>query len=127
LADGSFDAVINVEASHQYSCLSRFLDEVARVLRPGGHFLYCDSRRAPAVAAWEAALAEAPLRKILERAIDQECRRGLAANAQRTQEKLARRLPAFVNSLIGYGFGVLDRDLRRAGGFTYRAYCFVKD
>jgi SAM-dependent methyltransferase len=32
--DDSFDAVINVEASHAYPQLSRFLSEVARVLRP---------------------------------------------------------------------------------------------
>lgn len=125
--DESFDAVINVEASHQYSDFPRFLDEVARVLRPGGHFMYADSRRAPAVAAWEAALADAPLRKISERAIERECKRGLAANARRTRERLAHRLPALMNALIGYGFGVLDWDLRRAGGFAYRVYCFVKD
>ena len=126
-ADEAFDAVINVEASHQYPDFPRFLTEVARVLRPEGHFLYADSRRAPAVAAWEAALAGAPLRKIAERAIDEEARRGLAANTRRTQERLGRRLPAFMISLVRYGVGVLDWDLRRAGGFSYRVYCFVKD
>jgi ubiquinone/menaquinone biosynthesis C-methylase UbiE len=40
--DESFDAVINVEASHAYPQLSRFLGEVARVLHPGGHFFYAD-------------------------------------------------------------------------------------
>ena len=43
-ADESFDAVINVEASHGYPDFPRFLAEVARVLRPGGHFLYADFR-----------------------------------------------------------------------------------
>ena len=43
-ADQSFDAVINVEASHHYPRFPRFLAEVARVLRPGGHFLYADFR-----------------------------------------------------------------------------------
>ena len=42
--DQSFDAVINVEASHLYPRFPRFLAEVARVLRPGGHFLYADVR-----------------------------------------------------------------------------------
>jgi SAM-dependent methyltransferase len=35
----TFDAVINVEASHCYPNFPRFLAGVARVLRPGGHFL----------------------------------------------------------------------------------------
>ncbi len=43
-ADQSFDAVINVEASHAYPRFPRFLAEVVRVLRPGGHFLYADFR-----------------------------------------------------------------------------------
>jgi ubiquinone/menaquinone biosynthesis C-methylase UbiE len=125
--DQSFDAVINVEASHQYPHFPRFLAEVARVLRPGGHFLYTDSRRAPVIAEWEAALAESPLRQIAETDIADEAKRGLEANTQRTQEQISRRLPAFVTSLLRYGVGVMDWDLRRAGGFTYRVYCFVKD
>jgi SAM-dependent methyltransferase len=125
--DKSFDAVINVEASHQYPHFPRFLTEVVRVLRPGGHFLYTDSRRAPVIAEWEAALRVAPLRKMSERAIDEEVRRGLAANTQRTQQQISGRLPGFMNSLIRYGVGVLDWDLRRAGGFSYRVYHFVKD
>ena len=125
--DQSFDAVINVEASHQYPHFPRFLEEVARVLRPGGYFLYTDSRRAPVIAKWEAALADAPLRKISERAIDDEAKRGLDANTRRTQQQISGRLPAFISSLIRYGVGVLDWDLRRAGGFSYRVYSFAKD
>ena len=126
-ADQSFDAVINVEASHQYPHFPRFLEEVARVLRPGGYFLYTDSRRAPVIAEWEAALADAPLRKISERAIDEEAKRGLDANTRRTQQQISGRLPALISSLIRYGVGVLDWDLRRAGGFAYRVYSFAKD
>jgi ubiquinone/menaquinone biosynthesis C-methylase UbiE len=123
----SFDAVINVEASHQYPHFPRFLEEVARVLRPGGYFLYTDSRRAPVIAEWEAALADAPLRKISERAIDEEAKRGLDANTRRTQQQISGRLPAFISSLIRCGVGVLDWELRRAGGFSYRVYSFAKD
>ena len=44
LADRSADAVINIESSHCYGSMSRFLAEVKRVLRPGGHFLMADHR-----------------------------------------------------------------------------------
>jgi SAM-dependent methyltransferase len=40
--DGSFDVVINIEASHLYDDRCRFFAEVLRVLRPGGHFCYTD-------------------------------------------------------------------------------------
>ena len=43
-ADGSFDAVLNVESSHCYPNFDRFLGEVSRVLRPGGHLLFADLR-----------------------------------------------------------------------------------
>lgn len=44
LSDASFDAVINIESSHCYENMDRFLAEVARVLRPGGHFFFADLR-----------------------------------------------------------------------------------
>lgn len=40
----SFDVVINVESSHCYSNMQAFVDEVARVLKPGGWFLWADIR-----------------------------------------------------------------------------------
>lgn len=42
--DGQFDDVINVESSHCYGSMPRFLSEVKRVLKPGGHFLFADLR-----------------------------------------------------------------------------------
>jgi ubiquinone/menaquinone biosynthesis C-methylase UbiE len=126
-ADETFDAVINVEASHQYPNFERFLAEVARVLRPGGHFLYADNCRRRWVGMWEAALAEAPMRRIAERVIDEEAMRGLRENTRRSQDLLSRRMPVFLADVISHGFSVLDWDLRRAGGFSYRMYCFTKD
>ena len=45
-AEASFDVVLNVEASNDYGDRPRFFAEVARVLKPGGLFLYTDSFRA---------------------------------------------------------------------------------
>ena len=42
--DCSFDVVMNVESSHCYPDMAQFLDEVHRVLRPGGMFLLTDVR-----------------------------------------------------------------------------------
>jgi ubiquinone/menaquinone biosynthesis C-methylase UbiE len=126
-ADESFDVVINVEASHQYPHFPRFLAEVARVLRPGGYFLYADSRRRRAVTEWEAALADAPMRLISQRSIEKEAMRGLRENTRRSQDLISRRVPVLLLGVIRAGIGVLDWDLRRAGGFSYWVYCFAKD
>ncbi|MFI6097681.1 methyltransferase domain-containing protein [Lentzea sp. NPDC051213] len=40
--DGEFDLVINVESSHNYPDVDLFFHEVARVLKPGGHFSHID-------------------------------------------------------------------------------------
>lgn len=40
--DCEMDIIINVESSHTYPDLSRFLKEVSRVLRPGGYFSHLD-------------------------------------------------------------------------------------
>jgi ubiquinone/menaquinone biosynthesis C-methylase UbiE len=42
LADESCDAVINVESSHSYGNLPKFLSEVRRICRTGGWFLHTD-------------------------------------------------------------------------------------
>ncbi len=42
LRTSSVDAVTNIESSHSYPHIASFYGEVARVLRPGGYFLYTD-------------------------------------------------------------------------------------
>src|SRR2546423_14007135 len=42
--DNSVDAIINLESSHCYGSMTKFLSEVYRVLRPDGHFLFSDHR-----------------------------------------------------------------------------------
>jgi len=42
LADGSCDAVLNVESSHSYGNLPKFLGEVHRICRSGAWFLHTD-------------------------------------------------------------------------------------
>jgi SAM-dependent methyltransferase len=42
LEDGTCDAVLNVESSHSYGNLPRFLSEVRRICRSGGWFLHTD-------------------------------------------------------------------------------------
>lgn len=44
LADSSVDIVVNVESCHAYGSVSKFLNEVKRVLKPGGHLLMVDFR-----------------------------------------------------------------------------------
>src|SRR5690606_39272967 len=89
---GSVDAVVNVEASHCYPNFPRFLDEVARVLKPGGHFLYADVRFRESIPAWESAIADCPLEMNQIADIGPCVIRGLEKNSARSQAMLDRKL-----------------------------------
>ncbi len=128
-AANAFDAVINVEASHCYPAFARFLAEVARVLRPGGHFLYADFRFPERLAEWDQALASSPLRILKQRNINEQVRRGIDRNSARSLELIARHLPKFLQSLgrdfAGLkGSGIYDGLI--SGELSYRSYCFEK-
>jgi SAM-dependent methyltransferase len=130
-ADQSFDAVINVEASHCYPNLAGFLTEVARVLRPGGHFLYTDLRAGEDVARWEATFDQVPMRLLSQSVINAEVMRGLE-NSPRLLGQVTRRLPniAFLQRIardyLG-GQGSLIHTRLASGEVSYRMFCFARD
>lgn len=128
-ADHTFDAVLNVEASHCYPDFPRFLAEVARVLRPGGFFLYADFRFAEGLPGWEQALAAAPLQLLHSRVINAEVLRGMDRNSVRSQALIVRHLPKFLQSLGRDFAGVQGSRIYAAlqrGELSYRSYCFAK-
>jgi len=85
-AGESFDAVINVESSHGYASMARFLQEVYRVLRPDGRFLFADLRGRGDVELLRDALRAAGLAVLVERVIT---RNVVAAMQQDSARKLA--------------------------------------
>ncbi len=126
----SFDAVVNVEAAINYQNVRRFFAEVERVLRAGGHFLYADIRYADGIAAWEAELADIPMRLVSEQVINAEVMRGLERN--RLLDQLTSRLPN-ISLLRGIatdyagGPGSLIYRRLQSGEASYRLFCFAKD
>jgi ubiquinone/menaquinone biosynthesis C-methylase UbiE len=137
-ADQSFDVVINVEAAHLYPRFPRFLAEVARVLRPGGYFLYADLRPRHQIAKWEAALADTPMRMVSHEVINAQVLRGNEKNPQPVQDLVAaalarwisRRAPAFLHGVAREATGVEGSGLYHAmqsGEISYRMYSFAKD
>jgi ubiquinone/menaquinone biosynthesis C-methylase UbiE len=128
--DESFDAVVNVEASHAYPQLYRFLAEVARVLRPGADFLYADFRGRSEFPGWDGALAEMPLRQVSKRVINDSVVRSLDNNAQRSLDLISRQLPAFLRPFSRHFAGVPGTgiyNLIKNRDAEYRIYRFTKD
>lgn len=128
--DESFDAVVNVEASHLYPDVPSFFAGVTRVLRPGGHFLYADFRRRSAVAEWEAQMAATPLRMVSQAVIDADVLRGNEKNRPRKQALIDHHGAAATRGFTRFSSDLTDwafNGALRNGEFTYRVYCFVKD
>lgn len=128
--DGSFDAIINVEAAHLYPDFPRFLTEVARVLRSGGHFLYADLRERTSVVKWEADMASSPLRMLSNFSIDDGVLRGLKNNSARHIELLDRITPRplrqIARDISGVEGGGKYQQVKD-GLLSYRIFLFVKD
>jgi SAM-dependent methyltransferase len=91
--DATFDAVINVESSHCYLSLDRFLSGVHRVLKPGGHFLYTDRWDKTRVDAWRQQLRHSGLYLVEEEDISANVVRALELDNARKQELIRRKVP----------------------------------
>jgi len=64
--DHSFDVVINVESSHCYRSVPKFIREVARVLKPGGFFSWADLRWSSGIRETDLIFRKSGLRLIKE-------------------------------------------------------------
>lgn len=127
--DATFDAVLNVEASHCYPRFPQFLSEVARVLKPGGHFLYTDFRFNQQLPDWERDLAAAPLTLVHSRAINAGVLRGMDKNSERSLALITRHLPHWMHALGRDFAGVEGSRIYTAlknNELSYRSFKFVK-
>jgi SAM-dependent methyltransferase len=101
LPDGAFDAVINVESSHCYGNIEKFFHEVARVLRPGGSFLFADLREPMEMEQLRERLrGSAGLEIIDEENITAGVVRALEADDRRKRTMIERLVPESIRPLF---------------------------
>lgn len=79
----SFDVVINVESSHTYGSMETFLEEVTRVLRPNGYFLFADARPKESIHTLRCQLQDSGLHILSERDISQNVLKALKTDSGR--------------------------------------------
>ena len=94
--DNSFDVVVNVEASLYYPNIGRFFENVKRVLKPHGYFLYTDLRYEERVAAWRGQLKTVGLKLIHEEEITDNVLKAMALDRERRLELVNRYIPAIL-------------------------------
>lgn len=71
-ANDSIDVILNVESSHCYGSMERFVKEVHRVLRPGGYFLFADLRPSSVIDELDNTFSSAGLEVIKKELISKE-------------------------------------------------------
>lgn len=103
--DNAFDAVVNIEASHCYPDVPRFLSEVRRVLRPGGAFLYADFRGGDR-ATLQRQLDESGLETVRCDDISRQVLRGMQLNTPKYRELIRHRVPNFLQKPAGAFAGI---------------------
>jgi ubiquinone/menaquinone biosynthesis C-methylase UbiE len=126
--DASFDAVINVESSHCYGHVERFFAEAARVLRPGGWFLYTDFRSAEDVAGWHARLAAVPgWERVAHEDITAAVADAMQADDARKRALIAEFIPPRFQHLFGEFAGLVGGQMYegfRARTILYHRFVF---
>ncbi len=124
-ADASFDAVVNVESSHCYGNIETFFREAARVLRPGGHFIYTDFRPQAEMPALEAKLTAMGLwRQIAREDITEGVLAALAADDVRKRRLIEESMPARARETFGEFAGLAGSEMFE--GFRKRALLYYR-
>lgn len=128
--DNSFDALLNVESSICYQHPERFFQEVVRVLKPGGHFLYADIRAQDELLAWEEQLEALPLEKLDEQDLTEHVIEALELDNERRSRLISEHVPRILRPTFREFAGVQGSDFFYGafvrGEKVYRRYVFRK-
>lgn len=96
--DASFDAIINVESSHCYPSMPRFLREVHRLLKPGGRFLFADFREQEGLETLRQQIRQSGLTVCRETDISQNVLKALELDNDRKLGIIQKKVPRVVHA-----------------------------
>lgn len=91
--DEAFDVVINIESSHCYGSMARFLAEIWRVLRPGGYLLFADVRPSGALPTLHAQVQSSGLDVVNHESITLQVCKALELDSERKEAVIRAAVP----------------------------------
>jgi ubiquinone/menaquinone biosynthesis C-methylase UbiE len=127
--DGSFDTVVNVESSHCYASMPRFLAEVRRALRPGGWLLLADRRDRNGIGTLRNQLVNAGFEVVREKRITDNILRALDLDEERKQALIRRGVPWFLRNMFRQFAATRGTSLYNSfdkGGWEYFSFVLRK-
>ena len=128
-ASNSVDVIVNVESSICYPNVERFYDEVVRVLKPNGFFLYADLRQKDEIDIWRGQLKMSGLELLKEENITPNVLQALEQDDVRKQKLIDQYVPKFLhkpfNEFAGmkgseFFYGSLKNGDKRYLSFIFR-------
>lgn len=123
--DASFDILINVESSLNYPDMSAFLSEVARVLRPGGYFLFADYRSQKKMDRLRALLLEMPFEPLMLEDITPGILRGLVNEDDRKSDLIDRLTPRILRNAMKEFAGLGSHEASEHRQFLARKKIYI--
>lgn len=127
--NNSFDAVVNVESSHCYGNMPKFVKEVSRILKPGGNFSWADLRGSSTISETENAFKIAELSKIQDRIITPNVVMALDEIHDRKSEMINAHVPRWIQPAFRDFAGVKDSKIYNGfkdGTTVYMSKAFQK-
>jgi ubiquinone/menaquinone biosynthesis C-methylase UbiE len=124
----SFDIVFNVESSHCYPEPGKFFSEVARVLKPGGYFLYTDRYYGSEWDEVDEALNKTELKKVKEVDISGNVLNSLEKDEKRKLD-IIEKLPGIIQKPFMEFAGVKESGLYKGlnnGEIAYKYFVYQK-
>lgn len=107
LPDNSIDVVINVESSHAYGSVDKFLSEVKRVLKPGGHLLMVDFRYSHQMDQYKNQVRNSGMKQISEEDITGNVVKAIEAEDKVKTERIRTLFPEKWQKLFSEFAGVV--------------------
>ena len=121
----TFDVVVNVESARCYRDLNIFFNEVHRVLKPGGKFMFADMIEKEEVDEIKQKLAQCNFDIVEETEITPNVVKALDADSGRREGLIKSLAPGFLQSAFAQFAGVKGTERYEAfatGKFRYMAY-----
>lgn len=98
--ENCFDVIVNVESSQCYGSMERFLQDVVRVLRPDGYFLFTDFRGREQIEELREQLHCSGLEILKEERITANVLRSLECDSQRKRKLIHQKVPGTMRQYI---------------------------
>lgn len=107
MIDSSVDVVINVESCHAYGSVDKFLEEVKRVLKPGGYLMLVDFRSENTMSKFQTQLKNSGMKLIEEKDIRDNVLRSIEIEDESKWERIRTHIPIKWQKLFSDFAGVV--------------------